>query len=154
MLGTQPATKNNASGLASSRTDIQGVSSYVRHNILQQGTVTSTGNNFDVAINGENAFFVLDNGYGDIYYSRAGEFGTRAENGQLYVVNASGYKLQGFMANGDGTFAGKPVRYYDYLSGADAFGADFRGRNYRQCSGGRRGNQYLRDYHLRAEQRR
>lgn len=106
MLGTQPATKNNASGLASSRTDIQGVSSYVRHNILQQGTVTSTGNNFDVAINGENAFFVLNNGYGDIYYSRAGEFGTRAENGQLYMVNASGYKLQGFMANGNGTFAG------------------------------------------------
>lgn len=106
MLGAQPATRNNASGLSSSRTDIHGVSSYVRHNILQQGQVTATGNNYDVAINTENAFFVLDDGYGGTYYSRAGQFTTRSENGQVYLVNGSGYKLQGFAANEDGTFAG------------------------------------------------
>lgn len=106
LLGSQPVSKNNASGLSSSRTDVQGVGTYVRNNILKQGTVTPTGNNYDVAINGGNAFFVLDNGYGDTYYSRAGQFGTRAENGITYMVNSSGYKLQGFEATGNGTFAG------------------------------------------------
>ncbi len=106
LLGSQPATMNNASGLSSSRADINGVGSYERHNILKQGQITSTGNKFDVAINTENAFFVLNNGYGDLYYSRAGEFGTRTENGVTYMVNSSGFKLQGFAAGEDGSFAG------------------------------------------------
>lgn len=106
MLGTQALSKNNTTGLASSRTDISGTNAYVRYNILQQGTITSTGNNYDVAINGQNAFFVLNDEYGDTYYSRAGQFSTRTENGQTYLVNPSGYKLQGFAASENGVFAG------------------------------------------------
>ncbi len=106
MLGQQPATRNNATGLGASNTDVHGVNSYVRYNILQQGTITSTGNNYDVAINGSNAFFVLNDEYGDTYYSRAGQFTTRTENGEVYLVNNSGYKLQGFMAGEDGSFSG------------------------------------------------
>ena len=97
---------NNASGLSSSRSETFGVGSYARYSILDQGVVTSTGNAFDVALNTENAFFALNDGYGNIYYSRAGQFSQRAENGANYLVNGSGCYVQGFAANGDGTFSG------------------------------------------------
>ena len=105
LLGSQPATRNNASGLASSRADIMGVSSYTRYNILDMGVISSTGNPYDVALNEQNAFFMIDDGYDGLYYSRAGDFSTRVENGMTYLVNSSGYYVQGFAANEDGTFA-------------------------------------------------
>lgn len=108
LLGSQPATRNNASGLASSRADITGVSSYTRYNILDMGVISSTGNPYDVALNEQNAFFMIDDGYDGLYYSRAGDFSTRVENGMTYLVNSSGYYVQGFQANGDGTFASEP----------------------------------------------
>lgn len=108
LLGSQPATRNNASGLASSRADIMGVSSYTRYNILDMGVISSTGNPYDVALNEQNAFFMIDDGYDGLYYSRAGDFSTRVENGMTYLVNSSGYYVQGFQANGDGTFAAEP----------------------------------------------
>ncbi len=106
LLGSQPVVSNNASGLSSSRSETFGVGSYARYSILDQGVVTSTGNAFDVALNTENAFFALNDGYGNIYYSRAGQFSQRAENGANYLVNGSGCYVQGFAANGDGTFSG------------------------------------------------
>ncbi len=97
LLGSNPVVKGNNSGLSSSRADIQGVGYYDRTNILDGGVVTSTGNNYDVAISGnENAFFTLKDAFNNTYYSRAGDFSTRTENGVTYLVNSSGLKVQGF----------------------------------------------------------
>lgn len=106
LLGSLPSTYNNASGLASSRVDTFGVGSYTRYSVLDQGVITSTGNAFDVALNQSNAFFALNDGYGDIYYSRAGQFSERSVDGVNFLINNSGYNVQGFAANGDGTFSG------------------------------------------------
>ena len=77
LLGSQPIVKGNQSGLSSSHTDIDGVGYYNRNLIDMQGVVTSTGGNYDVAINGTgNAFFMVKDGE-VVYYSRAVDFDTR-----------------------------------------------------------------------------
>ncbi len=97
LLGSNPVVKSTNNGLSSSRSDIQGVGYYDRTNILDGGVITSTGNNFDVAISGnDNAFFTLKDSFNNLYYSRAGDFSTRTENGVTYLVNSSGLKVQGF----------------------------------------------------------
>ena len=105
MLGSQPAASGISDEISTSKVDTFGVGSYTRYSILDQGVVTSTGNAFDVALNQENAFFAVNDGYGNIYYTRAGQFSQRAEDGVNYLINNSGYYVQGFKANGDGTFA-------------------------------------------------
>ncbi len=109
LLGSNPVVKSQNSGLTSSRTDITGVGYYDRTNILNQGVIQTTGNNYDVAINGnDNAFFMLEDVYGDIFYTRAGDFATRTENGITYLISSGGLKVQGFPAQ----------------DGGDVFGAD------------------------------
>lgn len=118
LLGSQPAVKSNQSGLSSSRADISGVGYYDRTNILQQGVVTNTSQNFDVAINGTgNAFFsVKDRFSGDVYYTRAGNFTTQTTNGQTFLVNGNGLRVQGFPAAAGGSFGGAPQDIVlDYL---------------------------------------
>ena len=97
LLGSAPVVQSNDSGDYSSRADISGVGFYDRTNILDQGVVTSTGRNFDVAIAGDdNAFFTLKDPYNTTYYTRAGDFETRTENGVTYLVASNGFKVQGF----------------------------------------------------------
>ncbi len=66
---------------------------------FQQGTLEQTGNNLDLAIEG-NGFFVVGNG-SNTYYTRAGAFGVDA-NGFL-VDPATGYKVERFGTTGLGT---------------------------------------------------
>lgn len=121
LLGSAPVVKNNASGIYSSRADINGVGYYDRTNILDQGVVTSTGRNFDAAISGDdNAFFTLKDEYNDIYYTRAGDFETRTENGTTYLIANNGFRVQGFPSvNGGDTFGASPedviIKYPEVL---------------------------------------
>lgn len=110
LLGSNPVVKSNGSGLSSSRVDVEGVGYYDRTNVLDQGSVYSTGNNYDVAINGnENSFFLLKDSYGDDYYSRAGNFSTLTQNGTTYLVNQNGLYVQGFPSiNGTEEFGADP----------------------------------------------
>ena len=62
-----------------------------------QGNISFTDNSLDLAINGS-GFFILSDG-GDPSYSRAGLFST---DNQGYIVNNSGYNLQGYGADADG----------------------------------------------------
>lgn len=62
--------------------------------IFSQGSLESTGNNTDLAIQGD-SFFVLKKG-GQSFYTRAGNFQLDA-NGSLIFGN-NGYKVQGRMA--------------------------------------------------------
>jgi flagellar hook protein FlgE len=59
-----------------------------------QGTINSTGNNTDVALNG-NGFFVVSNGNGGYEYSRAGNFSLGSDGG---LVTSSGLNVMGYPA--------------------------------------------------------
>jgi flagellar basal-body rod protein FlgF len=58
---------------------------------FQQGQVTTTGNTFDMAIEGD-GFFIIKNSRGQLYYTRAGNF-TINEDG--FVSTLSGDRVQG-----------------------------------------------------------
>ena len=109
LLGSQPIVKGNQAGLSSSHTDIDGVGYYNRNLIDMQGVVTSTGNNYDVAINGTgNAFFMVKDGE-DVYYTRAGDFETRTVDGKTYLITSGGLRVQGFPALEGGGFGATPT---------------------------------------------
>lgn len=63
------------------------------------GSMVSTGNALDLAIN-DDGFFVMYDSAGNISYTRAGSFVTD-KNG--YIVNASGDYLQGYPVDDSGT---------------------------------------------------
>ena len=63
------------------------------------GSMVSTGNALDLAIN-DDGFFVMFDSAGNISYTRAGSFVTD-KNG--YIVNASGDYLQGYPVDDSGT---------------------------------------------------
>lgn len=62
---------------------------------FQQGNISFTENNLDLAINGQ-GFFVLEEPSGDRVYSRAGAFEVDHAN---FIVNSTGQRLIGFGAN-------------------------------------------------------
>ena len=67
--------------------------------ISRGGSLVSTGNALDLAIN-DDGFFVTCDSAGNISYTRAGSFETD-KNG--YIVNASGAYLQGYPVDDSGT---------------------------------------------------
>lgn len=107
LLGSSGINAGSQSGLHSSRVDITGVDAYNRTNIDIEGIAKATGNAFDVAITGNsNAFFKLDDGYGNYFYTRAGDFKKLAQDGAAYLVSSGGLYVQGFMsANGEYEFS-------------------------------------------------
>jgi len=72
--------------------------------MFTQGTLSNTGVSTDVALNGDGFFVVKGtvDGVSSDFYTRAGEF-VIDKDGKL--SNTSGLKVQGYQANGDGTFA-------------------------------------------------
>lgn len=106
LLGTTPSTGNTKTGDASSRVGINGVTAYDRTLINQRGNVTATGGNYDVALDVSNGFFMVEDSAGDIYYTRAGNFATRTQDGVTYLIANNGYYVDGFMATGANSFSG------------------------------------------------
>jgi len=69
-----------------------------------QGSLNTTGVSTDVALSGD-GFFVANGSVDGItgnFYTRAGQF-TLNKDG--YLVNPDGLKIQGYSANGDGTYS-------------------------------------------------
>jgi flagellar hook protein FlgE len=64
-----------------------------------QGSISSTGNATDLAINGSGFFVVSDPSSGETYYTRDGEF-SFDDDGTL--VNSSGLAVQGYLVNENG----------------------------------------------------
>lgn len=96
-----------AASLAGSGTNNVGMGVTVPAVVQQftQGTVSSSGNAWDMAINGQGFYRLSTNGA--ITYSRNGQFQLN-KNGE--IVNATGDKLTGYLANANGTIsAGSPV---------------------------------------------
>jgi flagellar hook protein FlgE len=72
--------------------------------LFTQGNLSSTGVSTDLALNGD-GFFVVNGtveGLNSNFYTRAGQFVLDRDG---FLVNASGLEVQGYAANGDGTFA-------------------------------------------------
>lgn len=65
---------------------------------FSQGSLSTTSNGLDLAIDG-NGFFVLRDGSGVTFYSRAGQFHLDAQN---RIVDPSGLLLQGYQVNTSG----------------------------------------------------
>jgi len=72
--------------------------------MFTQGSLSNTGVSTDVALNGDGFFVVKGtvDGVSSDFYTRAGEF-VIDKDGKL--SNTGGLKVQGYQANGDGTFA-------------------------------------------------
>lgn len=69
-----------------------GVQTNVRYSISEQGGITYTTSNTDLAIQGE-GFFIVSDANGSAYLTRAGAFQTDA-NG--YLTNSAGFQLMGY----------------------------------------------------------
>ncbi|MBB3808013.1 flagellar hook protein FlgE [Pseudochelatococcus contaminans] len=75
-----------------------GVETHVRRAVSLEGGLTSTTSTTDLAIRGS-GFFIVDDGSGARYMTRAGSF---VEDAEGYLVNAAGYYLTGYdIRNGD-----------------------------------------------------
>jgi len=73
--------------------------------ILTQGSLTSTGNATDLALQG-NGFFVVNgdyNGQDSDYYTRDGQFSIDKDG---YLVNQEDLRVQGYTANASGAVSG------------------------------------------------
>lgn len=69
---------------------------------FSQGSLATSSNVLDIAIDG-NGFFVVEDAQGGTFYSRAGLFRLDKNNN---VVDPTGFKLQGFLADTTGTITG------------------------------------------------
>lgn len=69
---------------------------------FSQGSLATSSNVLDLAIDG-NGFFIVEDAQGGTFYSRAGIFKLDRNNN---VVDPTGFKLQGFLANAAGTITG------------------------------------------------
>jgi len=76
-----------------------GVSVATVSQLFTQGNIKVTGNNLDLAINGE-GFFKVGMTDGSTAYTRGGEFKLDKEG---YIITNSGARLQGYQTDSDGT---------------------------------------------------
>ncbi|MBF0554242.1 MAG: flagellar hook protein FlgE [Nitrospirae bacterium] len=79
----------NSGGQVGSGTQIMNIST-----LLTQGSLISTGNTYDMAIDGSGYFVTKDPSSGVTEYTRAGNFNVD-QNG--YLVTSSGMRVQGYM---------------------------------------------------------
>ncbi|MGN6151014.1 MAG: flagellar basal-body rod protein FlgF [Lysobacteraceae bacterium] len=75
----------------------------------QSGDIRQTGNDTDVAVDGE-GYFILTDPDGNVHYTRAGQF--RFDNEGLLVDSANGYRVMAFDATGSLV----PIDYDNYRS--------------------------------------
>lgn len=95
---------NSLTGAGTSQVGI-GVKVSAVQRQFSQGNISSTNNPLDMAING-NGFYRLSNN-GAITYTRNGQFQLDKSG---FIVNSSGEKLTGYMANGNGVLqTGSPT---------------------------------------------
>ena len=93
------ATMVSGSGSYSNFTGA-GVTVDPSQSLLTQGTLVGTESSTDLGIDGDGFFVVADSSNSDIfYYTRAGDFSTDDDG---YLVNSSGWYLQGYPTDRDG----------------------------------------------------
>jgi fagellar hook-basal body proteins len=122
-------------GPLSSQSDIGGVTTAVLNRITDQGSISATGQPFDLAVSG-NGLFVFRQGFATtsgMVFGRNGQLsqamgaeititnaaGQPQTVNESYLVNGNGQYLQGWAANADGSFSSdlaslEPVRVDTY----------------------------------------
>ena len=88
------------------------------------GAVEQTGNALDIAINGEGFFTVVSPISGETQYTRAGSFNV---DGQGYVQNAVGSRLQAFPVDATGAITSTTTLQDVQIPQTNAAGSDFAG---------------------------
>lgn len=75
--------------------------------MFTQGTLSNTGVSTDLALNGDGFFVVKGavDGINGNFYTRAGQFVLDKDG---FLTNTQGLQVQGYAANGDGTFQAAP----------------------------------------------
>ncbi|MFT4190776.1 MAG: flagellar hook protein FlgE [Comamonas sp.] len=97
-VGFKSGTATFADVFASSRVGM-GVQVTGVNQRFSTGSITTTSNELDMAIDGANGFFRLIDTDGSVVYSRNGQFYTDADNN---IVNAQGQQLTGYPAGAVG----------------------------------------------------
>ncbi|WP_459618384.1 flagellar hook protein FlgE [Bordetella sp. 2513F-2] len=97
-VGYKTGSASFADVYASSRVGL-GVQVSAVNQRFTVGTVSSTGGEYDMAIDGQNGFFRLVDSSGSLYYSRNGEFMVDKD---FYITNMQGLRLTGYPAGGVG----------------------------------------------------
>lgn len=104
-------TKRSASGATSTLGGVNprqvgyGVQMNTTSANMSQSGYTQSDNIYDMAING-NGFFQVMDGAGNIFYTRAGIFNIDSEG---YLVNADGYHVLGISGNSEGQAPGSEI---------------------------------------------
>ena len=102
-VGFKAATVAFADVYASSRIGL-GVQVAAVNQRFTTGNLSTTGNQFDMAIDGDKGFFRLTDSGGQVVYSRNGQF--HADK-NFNIVNAQGQQLTGYKATADGKITGE-----------------------------------------------
>ncbi len=129
----------STAGPLSQQSDIGGVVTRIVARVGDQGELSATGRDLDVAIDGP-GFFVLADAAGQRLYGRDGRFSAslgpeisvRAADGTMMTTNAryladkNGNVLQGWRVGPDGSFAADAGRLAPIRTDAYAFASDAR----------------------------
>ncbi|HEY9279131.1 MAG TPA: flagellar hook-basal body complex protein, partial [Eoetvoesiella sp.] len=95
-VGFKAATATFADVYASSRVGL-GVQVASINQRFSVGTISSTGNQLDMAIDGAKGMFRVQDASGNVLYTRNGQFFADKDNN---IVNAQGQRLTGYQTNG------------------------------------------------------
>jgi len=97
-VGFKASSASFADVYASSRVGLGAQVSHINQRFTV-GTVESTGNQFDMAIDGPKGFFRLQDSSGSVLYSRNGEFFADKD---WFLTNAQGHRLTAYNADANG----------------------------------------------------
>jgi len=119
-VGFKASSASFADVYASSRVGLGAQVSHINQRFTV-GTVESTGNQFDIAIDGPKGFFRLQDSSGGVLYSRNGEFFADKD---WSLINAQGHRLTAYNVDANGMPGNtlEPVRIPSGTSAPEATG--------------------------------
>ena len=131
---------SEGTGPLSQQSDIGGVVTRIVARVGDQGELSATGRDLDVAIDGPGFFVLADAAGGQRLYGRNGRFGeivgpaisvrgadgTPITTNARYLADQNGHLLQGWQAAADGSFASDAGSLAPVRTDASAFTSDVR----------------------------
>ncbi|MFO1153763.1 MAG: flagellar hook-basal body complex protein [Rhodospirillales bacterium] len=130
----------DGTGPLSQQSDLGGVVTRIVNRVGDQGELSSTGRDLDMAIDGPGLFVLADTTSGQRLFSRNGRFneilgpeitatgtdGSPITTNARYLADGNGYALQGWRVGADGSFSNDPAALTSVRTDAYAFASDVR----------------------------